>query len=125
MPRARRGGPLLQQQLGGPHPRIPVEAVAHQPVEQHGVEAEHRHALMVGHEALHHRVALVVQQPAGRVVHRLVESVVTAGSQPGEVREVVEGRPGVDHRREPRGIGRDDQVIAEPAHQPQPGHAER
>ena len=119
---ARR--PLLQQQLGGLHDRLAVEARSHRAAVQHVRDRDDRHALVVRHVGPHGGDRLVLQQSLGRVVERLVEPVRTACAEALEPRQVLRRRGGVDHRRQRRRIGRDHEVLAEPALQAQPRHPE-
>ena len=119
---ARRA--LLQEQLGGLHHRLAVEALAHAAVEQHVGERDERHALVVRHVGADHRDARALGEARARVVERLVEAVRAPAARARELDEVARRRGGIDHRRQRRRVRRDHQVLAEPALEPEPGHAE-
>ena len=116
--------PLLQEQLGGLDHRLGVEARAHRAVVQ-GVRDRHdQHALVVRHVGAHHRELGAFGQPGRGVVERLVEAVASAGPGRRQAPEVADGGRRIDHRRQSRRIRRDDDVLAEPASQPEARDAE-
>ena len=79
---------------------------------------------MVCHVSAHEAGVVAFRETGDRVVERLVESVSPAGAEGGEPREVLGRRGGVDHRRQGGRVGRDHQVLAEAALQPQARNAE-
>ena len=119
---ARRA--FLQQQLRRLDHRLGVEPRPHRAVEKRVGDGDDRHALMVGHEGAHDRDAFAFGQAARRVVQRLVEAIAAARADRGEPLEVSRRRLRIDHARERGRIRRDDDVFAEPALQPEAGHAE-
>ncbi len=88
--------PLLQQQLGGLHARVGVEAPHHRVVEQHVGERDEGHALVVGHEGAHdgsagRAGALAGSQLADRGVRVVDRLVVAVGARASLVRRGVAG----------------------------------
>ena len=59
-----------------------------------------------------------------RVVDRLVEAELSREAGGGEPLQVRARRLGRHHQRERRGVGRDHQVLGQPALEPEAGHAE-
>ena len=62
--------------------------------------------------------------PARRVVERLVEPEAPRRALAGQAAEVRSGGRRVDHGRQRGGVGRDHQVLGEPALESQAGDAE-
>ena len=83
------------------------------------------HALVVGHEALHHGPALLGRQPVARVVDGLVEAVGALAALGRQVSEVADRRTRPNHHGQGGGVGGDHQVAGQAALQAQAGHAER
>ncbi len=73
---ARRA--LLQQQLGGLHGDVGMEALAHARVEQRVGDRDDAHALVMRHVGTHQHARGFVGQAAGREVHGLVKAVTAA-----------------------------------------------
>ena len=78
-----------------------------------------RHALVVRHDRAHDRGFLAFTQARGGEVDGLPESVGPERPGRGQPSEVSRRRGGIDHRGERRRVGRDDEVLGEPALQPE------
>ena len=116
---------LLQQQQRRLHLRIGLEAALHRTVEQHVRDRQQAHALVVGHERAHQRVALPGRHARRGVVDRLVVAVAREHALLGQALQV---RGGLVRRRqqgERARVGRDDELLREPALQAEPRHPER
>jgi hypothetical protein len=79
---------------------------------------------VVSHVRTDHRDWSVFRQPGGGVVEGLVETVPTAGAGGGQATEVPESGRRIDHGRQARRIGSDDDVLAEPPAQSEARHSE-
>ena len=119
---ARRA--LVQQELGGLHHGLGVEALAQAPAEEHVGERGQGHALVMRHVGAHHRHPGPLGPPRAREVQRLVEAVGALPAQARELDEVSRRRGRVDHGGERGRVGRDHEVLAQPALEPEPWHAE-
>ena len=115
---------LLQQQFGGLHHRLGMEAFAHGAVMDDVVDAQDHHALVVRHVGLDDDAGRVFGQPRPREIDRLVPAIVAPRAHSAETVEILACGDGLDHRRQPAGIGRDDSVFAEAALQAQVRDAE-
>ncbi len=116
--------PFLQQELGGQDDWLGMEARAHRAVVDDVRDRDDHHALVVRHVRAHHRDRGAIREPGRGVVERLVEAVGAAGPGRRQAPEILHRRGRIDHRRQPRRIGRDDDVLAEPASQSDSRHAE-
>ena len=116
--------PLLEQQVGGFHDGLSVKARPHGAVMQHVRYRDQGHALVVRHVGAHEAGGFAFRQTGGRVVERLVESVGPAGAEGGEPLEVLGRGAGIDHRRQGGRVGRDHEVLAEAALEPQARNTE-
>ncbi len=118
------GDALLQQEFGGTDHRLVMEPRPHPPVVQHIRDRYDGHALVMGHIAVNNRDRLAVGYPRRGEVQRFVEAETPACAKGGESLVVVVRRARIEHRRQPRCIGRDHQVCRQSPLQPQSGHAE-
>ena len=120
---------FLQQQLGGAHPGVGVEAFDH-PVAGDGIgNRDQRHAGMMGEEGRHHHaLARLAGLRAGTaavgVVDRLVEPVVAEQPRGGQPAQVTRAPGRIHEHRQRGGVRRDHQLVTEPALQAEAGHAE-
>ena len=123
---------LLQQRLGGPHARVRMEAPHHRCAE-HGVrQRDQAHALMMREEGtdlmntgtVGHGFTVCRRGLARCVVERLLESELPRGALAREPAEVHGGGGGIDQRGERRRIGRNHQLLGQPALEPQARNAE-
>ena len=79
---------------------------------------------MMGHEGANHGARLAARQARGSVVDRFVEAIPGFKAFGSKPLEVLTRLPGRHHQRQRRGIGRNHQVLGEPAFEPQAGDAE-
>ena len=77
---------------------------------------------MVRHIGAHDGDVFAFGQPGAGVIQRFVETVRSPAAGFGQSRKVVRGRGRIDHGRQRGGIRRDDDIFAEAALEPQPGH---
>ena len=115
---------LLQYEVGGLHHRLGVESLAHPTVEEHVGQGDDRHPLVVRHVGADHRHLRAFGQALAGVIERFVEAVGPEAAGPRELAEVAGRRRGIDHRGQRRRVGRDHQIVTEPALEAEPGHAE-
>ena len=116
--------PLLQQQLSGLHQRFRMEALPHPSAQERVADRDNRHALMMRHIGTDDGAACPSGHTGRRIVDRLVEAVAPARACLGKQLQIGARRGGIDHRGERCRIGGDDDVLAQPALQPQAGHPE-
>ncbi len=109
----------------GSEQRIRREAPLHRAVEQRVRERQQDHALVMRHVRADDRARLPARNARRRVVDRLEEAEAAGQAVGGEALQVAAGGFRRDHQRKGRSVRRDDQVLREPALQPQPRHAER
>ena len=88
-------------------------------------EREQDHALVMRHERTHDGAGLSARQARGGVVDSLVQAEAPGEPVGGETLQVLARRLGCHHQRQRRRVGRNDEILREPALQPQAGHAER
>ena len=119
---ARRA--LLQEQLGRLHARVGVKPRAHDAVVQGIGDGDQEHALVVRHVGAHDHQGFPLGEAFARVVESFVEAVRAAPTDLLEMPEVPDRRGGIDHGRQPCRVGRDDDVLAQPAPQAEAGNAE-
>ena len=117
-------GALLQEQLGRLHAGVGVKPRAHDAVVQGVGDRQEQHALVVGHVGPHDHHRFPLGDPRARVVERLVVAVGAPAAGLGEALEVPDRRRRIHHGGQARRVGRDHHVLAEPAAQAQPRHAE-
>ena len=115
----------MQQRQRGLEQRVGGEAPLERVVEQQVGQRQQRHALVVRHVRPDDRLRLAARHARGRVVDGLVQPEVTERALDGEPLQVVAGGLRLDHQRERGSVGRDHQLVAEPALQAKPRHAER
>ena len=77
---------------------------------------------MMGHEGSNHGARLSTRLARGGVVDRFIEAELSFNPFSGESLEVQTRLLGRHHQRERRGIGRNHQVLGEPAFEPQAGY---
>ena len=118
-------GPFLQQQIGGFHQRMAMEAPAHRGVAQRVADRHQRHPLVVRHVRSHHLRRAALRQPGRRVVERLVPPVRAQSAGPLQPVEILSGGGGVVHRGQRGGVGCDHQVFLQAALESQLRHTER
>ena len=123
--RARPRNALLQEQHRRLEARVGLKSLLHRAIEQQMGERQQDHALVMRHERADHRARLAARQARGGVVDRLVEAELAFDARGGEPLQVQARRLGRHHQRERRGVGRNDEVLGQPALQPEAGHAER
>ena len=125
---------LLQQQRGGLHAGIGVEALHHWIAEDGVGQRDQAHPLVMGQECLDDGPACAmgpglanalafVRLPVS-VINGLVETVRAVQPFPGQAPEVVCGPLGVHHGGQGGGVGGHHQLVAEASLQPQAGDAE-
>ena len=78
----------------------------------------------MGHEGPDHGARLPARQTRRRVVDRFIEADTSLDSLRREPLQIQARLLGRHHQRKRRGIGRNDQVLGQPALEPQAGHAE-
>ena len=127
MPIERRGlgNALLEQQRGRLEQRVRLESLLHRPVQEQIGQGEKAHALVMGHERPDHGARFPARQSRRGVVDGFIEAVFAFqpfGGEPLQIQACLLGR---HHQGERRGIRRNDQILGEPAFEPQAGHAER
>ncbi len=120
---------LLQQQLGGLHARLRVEALDHAVAEQGIGQGHERHALVMRHvrrdDDARRRVARGERVGAAvGVVDRVEEAELAGEARGGEPPQVGRARGGVDEEGERGGVRRHDDFVAEAALQAEAGDAE-
>ena len=93
------------------------------PVVENVRERHERHPLVMRHIGAHDGHALVLGDPRGRVIERLVKAIAAARAGLGETCEVLRRRLRVDHRRQRRRVRGDDHIFAQPAFEPEARHA--
>ena len=118
------GRALLQEQLGGLDDGLRVEPRGHPALPQHVRQRDQGHPLMVRHVGAHDGHRRAFGEPRSRIVERLVEAIRSAGAHVRETPQVLRGGRGLDHRGEGGRIGRDDEVVAETALEPEAGNPE-
>ena len=129
-PGARRCGchvtrhPFLQQQFSPLDHWFAVKTVTQAAILQRVGYGRNCHALMMRHKAAHDGVTVVFLQPCGGKIDRFIKPVTPFGTQSRQLRIVLLGRHRINHRSQPRGIGRDYLILAQPTFQPKPGHPE-
>ncbi len=117
------GDPLLEQQHGRLEQGIRLESLLHRAVQEQMGQRQETHALVMGHEGPNHGARLSARQTRRSVVDRFVEAIPGFKAFSGESLEVQTRLLGRHHQRQRRGIGRNHQVLGEPAFEPQAGHA--
>ena len=115
---------FLQQKLGRPDHRLGVEAVAHDAAQDRICERQDRHSLVMRHEIAHDGDVAALQQPGGRIVESFVEAVAAAAAGCFERLEIAQRGVRLNHGGERRRIGCDHHIVAQPALEPEAGHAE-
>ena len=85
-------------------------------------QRQQTHALVMGHEGANHGARLSVRQTRRSVVDRFVEAIPGFKAFSSESLEVQTRLLGGYHQRQRRGIGRNHQVLGEPAFEPQAGY---
>jgi len=80
----------MQQQLHAPDAVIGVEAAHHRFRVQGIDQGEHDHAMVVDHVGAHDGIFLIQRQARGRIIHGLVEAVVTQHTQVAKAPDVFE-----------------------------------
>ena len=115
---------FLQQKLGRPDHRLGVEAVAHDAAQDRICERQDRHSLVMRHEIAHDGDVAALQQPGGRIVEGFVEAVAAAAAGCFERLEIAQRGVRLNHGGEGRRIGCDHHIVAQPALEPEAGHAE-
>ena len=113
---------LVEEELRSAHQRIGVEAALPDLAAQGVGERTEAHAEVVGHEGLHHRARLAWIGPG--VIQRISESVRPESAPAFQRPEVGERPCRLDHRRQRRGVRRDDQVGVESSLERQVRHPE-
>ncbi len=116
---------FLQQQGDGLELRVGFEAPLHGLVQQQPCQGQQAHALVVGHERLHHGMVLAPGQARLGVVHGFIEAEAALQAQLGQALQVLAGCLGRHHQRQDAGVGRHHPFRAEATLEPQPRHAER
>ncbi len=116
--------PFVQQQFGGLHHGVGVEARTHPAVEQHIGGRCDGHSLVVRHEGLDDDDIGSFRQSGTCVVECFVESVRAQCAYSGKVRVVLHRRLRVDHGCQTRCIRGDDQILAQATLEPEARHAE-
>src|SRR5450756_2539915 len=96
-----------------------MEAGSHSSVVQYVGERDQRHSLMVCQVSTHDRVIFTFGHPLAGVIERFVETINPLSTSLSELRKVLHCRVRVDHGRQCGGVGRDHQILAESAHEPQ------
>ena len=127
-PRTRDGDiarrPLLQQQLGRLDDGFGVKSRAHRAAVQRVGDRHQRHALVMRHVRAHDGDALAFGHARRRIVQRFVPAEMTEAACCEQPREVLRRGFRIDHRRQRRRVWCDHRVLAQPALQPESGHAE-
>ena len=68
---------FLQQQLGSLHARLGVKARSHDALVENIRYRHQRHSLVMRHMGVHDGHRLVLRDSRGRVIERLIKSIVT------------------------------------------------
>ena len=79
---------------------------------------------MVGHVGAHDHPRLPASLPRGRVVDRFEKAKPADETLGSKALQIKAGLLGSDHQRQRRGIGRDDQILGQPALESEARHAE-
>ena len=118
---------LIEQEPGGSAHWVGHEAALPQAVAlckvQRVVERNEAHADVMRHRCADDRVQRV--RVGSRIVYRIVEAELAQRPFALEAREIRERLARVDREREHRCVGRDDDIVGEPAFERQVGHPER
>jgi len=117
--------PLLQQQFRCAYQRIGHEPALHRLLQQHVRKSEETHPLVMRHECAYDGVILAPRHACRGVVDRFVEA--TSAEEPlfSQCLQIPAGLPRHHHQRQCAGVGRDDEVVAKPALETEPGDSER
>ena len=114
---------LLQQKLDTLCPGIGVETPYERPILEIVGQRCHNHPLMVDHIRAHDGPLLSQGEPGGRVIHRLVEAILTEHLLFDETGDVPHHFLRRERQGQQRGVWRDHQILAQAALAPQPRHA--
>ena len=101
--------PLVEEERGRTHHRVGVKALLPDAIDQRVGERHQCHPHVVRHVAAHNGERLAWRRT--RIVERVVEAELTIRAELLKCAKVGEGALGVDHRRQPRRVRRND-VIA-------------
>ncbi len=116
---------LLQQELGGLDDRLGVEARAHRAALERVGDRDQGHPLVVRHVGCGRSRPARLRGDASACSPEPRTSRTGPGAPAcGESGEVPRRGRRIHHRRQRRGVGGDDGVLAEAALEAQPGHAE-
>ena len=126
------GHALLQQQFGRLHPWVGVEPLDEDVVEKDIGHRDQRHALMVREERSDDFRSDVPGRRAGigrgcrrPVVDRLIEAERAVEPLSSQLDEVRYRARGINETCERCGVGRNDEIVGEPAFEPKTGNAKR
>ena len=115
---------FLQQQFAGLDHRFAVEVATQSSLHQGVGDGGDGHPLMMRHDVAHDDEGAIDGQSRKGEIDRLEEPEVALGLHRSQAGEVIQRGAGRDHGRQRRGIGCDDEVVAQPALEPQLRHAE-
>ena len=117
---------LLEQEVGCLDARVGMKPLPQRGVMQRVVERGERHALVVCHVGGQNHTGFPIRRiPFECVIDRFVEAVPADHAFPFETLKIAQDVERDKRRHQHGRVGRHDQIVGEPAFQPEPGDAKR